>query len=540
MRKKRNSITLKGLLGTVLLLLVFAAIVSTIGYNTFTDSMLDQYADGAFRTADAAATLVSADLLDYYLSSGGKSEQYLSDKEDLSNVCNATGSEFIYVIRPDVSDFWHITFIFSTVNTESEFSEFEFGYVRETTNEDYRTKYMALYDGSSRQELVVRDRGYIPSKKHITAMVPLVDSDGHTKGILCVQYQLDVLDQLRTGYLSKVLFALVGILIIVVIFQILYLHRLILSPIKKITVEASRFADENVINPSKLSEQIRNKDEIGILAESIDQMEDQVQSYVENLARATAEKERINTELSLATRIQAGMLPDRFPPFPDRSEFDIYASMDPAKEVGGDFYDFFLIDDDHLGLAIADVSGKGVPAALFMMAAMIILRNNARMGKNPARILEDVNDIICANNKEEMFVSIWIGILEISSGKLIAANAGHEYPAIYRANSQFEIFRDKHGLVVGAMEGVKYKEYEVQMEPGDKIFVYTDGVAEAADPDNNMFGLERLLEALNQDPQAHVDTLLQNVRQSVDEFVKDAQQFDDLTMLCLEYRGKHI
>ena len=162
------------------------------------------------------------------------------------------------------------------------------------------------------------------------------------------------------------------------------------------------------------------------------------------------------------------------------------------------------------------------------------------MGKNPARILEDVNDIICANNKEEMFVSIWIGILEISSGKLVAANAGHEYPAIYRAYSQFEIFRDKHGLVVGAMEGVKYKEYEVQMEPGDKIFVYTDGVAEAADPDNNMFGLERLLEALNQDPQAHVDTLLQNVRQSVDEFVKDAQQFDDLTMLCLEYRGKHI
>ena len=198
------------------------------------------------------------------------------------------------------------------------------------------------------------------------------------------------------------------------------------------------------------------------------------------MTRVTAEKERIGTELALATRIQADMLPNIFPAFPDRTDFDIYATMDPAKEVGGDFYDFFLIDDDHLCMVMADVSGKGVPAALFMMASKIILRNNAMMGKSPAKILGPTN-AICSNNQEEMFVTVWLGILEISTGKLTAANAGHEYPVMKRPDGRFELLKDKHGFVVGGMEGVKYKDYELQLEPGAKLFLYTDGVPEATD-----------------------------------------------------------
>lgn len=219
-------------------------------------------------------------------------------------------------------------------------------------------------------------------------------------------------------------------------------------------------------------------------------------------------------------------------------EFDLYASMDPAKEVGGDFYDFFMIDDDHLGMVIADVSGKGIPAAMFMMFSKNIIANNAMLGKLPAKALEDANNSICKNNSEEMFVTVWLGILEISTGHVVAANAGHEYPAIKSADGGFELFKDKHGLVVGGMEGLRYREYELQLEPGSKIFVYTDGVPEATNADEEMFGTDRMIEALNTDPGAAPKQILKNVRSAVDDFVKDAEQFDDLTMLCLEYRGK--
>lgn len=245
---------------------------------------------------------------------------------------------------------------------------------------------------------------------------------------------------------------------------------------------------------------------------------------------------RIESELNLASSIQADMLPNIYPAFPDRSEFDIYAKMDPAKEVGGDFYDFFLIDDDHLCMVMADVSGKGVPAALFMMASKIILANNAMTGKSPAQILTDTNAAICSNNREEMFVTVWLGILEISTGKLTAANAGHEYPVIKQADGKFEIFKDKHGFVIGGMDGLKYKEYELTLKPGSKLFLYTDGVPEATDANGNMFGTDNMVDALNVDSTASPEQILKNVRESVDGFVKHADQFDDLTMLCLEYK----
>ena len=196
-----------------------------------------------------------------------------------------------------------------------------------------------------------------------------------------------------------------------------------------------------------------------------------------------------------------------------------------------------MLDEHRLGLVMADVSGKGVPAALFMMASRIILANNAKMGKTPSQILTDTNAAICANNREEMFVTVWLGILEISTGKLTASNAGHEYPALKQADGDFVLYKDKHGFVIGGMDGVRYKEYEIQLKPGAKLFLYTDGVPEATDADRELFGTDRMLEALNTYPAADPKTILKNVRTSVDGFVKDAEQFDDLTMLCVEYRG---
>lgn len=261
------------------------------------------------------------------------------------------------------------------------------------------------------------------------------------------------------------------------------------------------------------------------------------QDVMQKQKELTESSARIGAELDMASNIQNSMLPNLFPAYPERKEFEIYASMKPAKEVGGDFYDFFLIDDDHLCMVIADVSGKGVPAALFMMASKIILANNAKSGKSPAQILEDTNNTICSNNENNMFVTVWLGILEISTGKVIAANAGHEYPAIMSPDGTFSLFKDKHGFVVGGMEGVKYKEYEVQLEPGSKIFVYTDGVPEATNHGEEMFGVERMVRALNINSNDTAKDLLGDMRHAVDGFVENAPQFDDLTMLCLEYKG---
>ena len=262
-----------------------------------------------------------------------------------------------------------------------------------------------------------------------------------------------------------------------------------------------------------------------------------VQTQNEAYEKQQKESSRIETELTMASSIQADMLPNIYPAFPERPEFDIYASMDPAKEVGGDFYDFFLVDDDHLCMVMADVSGKGVPAALFMMASKIILASNAMLGKSPAQILTDANASICSNNREEMFVTVWLGILELSTGKVTAANAGHEYPALRHAGGDFELFKDKHGFVIGGMDGVKYKQYELQLSPGDRLFLYTDGVPEATSSEKELFGTERMLNALNGVKDAEPEDVLEGVRRAVDGFVKDAEQFDDMTMLCVQYKG---
>ena len=299
---------------------------------------------------------------------------------------------------------------------------------------------------------------------------------------------------------------------------------------------------ENIIESGKtgqlfeMKDSYRTHDEIEVLAEAFDDLSKKTRQYIEDITEITKEKERVNTELNMANQIQSSMLPHIFPAFPNRHELDIYATMDPAREVGGDFYDFFLVDEDHLALVIADVSGKGVPGALFMMVSKAILKNTAMMGKSPGEILTATNEMICSNNKMQMFVTVWLGILEISTGKIVAANAGHEYPALSQGGA-FALLKDKHNFIIGGMDGVRYKEYEIQMKPGDRLFLYTDGVPEATDTENRMFGTDRMLDALNAEPDVSPKRILENVRGSVDAFVKDSEQFDDLTMMCIEYNG---
>ena len=329
---------------------------------------------------------------------------------------------------------------------------------------------------------------------------------------------------------------LLVLLVLVLCSGALLLGKRIVQPLNTITRRISELSTGNL--EFRMEDAYRTGDEIEVLAESFASLSHKTVQYVDEVRRVTAEKERIGTELHMANQIQESVLPSIFPAFPDRPEFDLYATMEPAKEVGGDFYDFFLIDDDHLCLVMADVSGKGVPAALFMMISKVIVQSCAMLRRSAAEILTKTNEALCSNNQVEMFVTVWVGILEISTGRLTAANAGHEYPILQNPGGRFEVLKDKHGFVIGGMEGAKYREYEIDLAPGARLFLYTDGVPEAMDAEGRMFGLERTLEALNNAPDATPRQSLEAVRRAVGGFVRSAEQFDDMTMLCLEYNGR--
>ena len=276
---------------------------------------------------------------------------------------------------------------------------------------------------------------------------------------------------------------------------------------------------------------VRSSSEFTSLSDDINQTVVTLKGYI-----AAAEK-RIEEELSLAASIQESALPKVFA-FPDRNEFHLYASMNPAKEVGGDFYDFFFVDNDRLALVIADVSGKGIPAAMFMMRSKTTIRSLAETGASPSQIMYRANNMLCDGNDADMFVTVWIGVIDLNTGIMKCSNAGHEYPVIMRAGGDYEVLEDKHTLALAALPDAPSQEYEIEMKPGDRLFVYTDGVPEAAAKDDEQYGLQRLTEALNETKTYDVGKTLNIVAKSVDDFCNGAEQFDDITMLGFEYLGK--
>lgn len=371
-----------------------------------------------------------------------------------------------------------------------------------------------------------------------SASAPVYGEDGSVICMVLVDISMNEIRSDRQNFLMQIA-AIIAIAAVVMLIIILFItDKTLLKPIGKLSTAAKNYigdekTEQSVFEPLK----IKTGDEIEDLYDSLKQMEIDINSYISEVTAITAEKERIGAELDVARHIQASMLPCIFPAFPERHEFDIYASMTPAKEVGGDFYDFFLVDDNHLAMVMADVSGKGVPAALFMMISKTLIKSAAQNGLSPKEVLEKVNNQLCENNEAEMFVTVWLGILEISTGKMKCANAGHEYPAVMRKGGGFELLKDRHGFVLAGMDGARYREYELELDVGDRIFVYTDGVPEATDVSNTLYGTDRMLAALNRAKDGSCHGLLEALHNDVDSFVGNADQFDDITMLCLEIKS---
>lgn len=332
--------------------------------------------------------------------------------------------------------------------------------------------------------------------------------------------------------LRRALFVSVGGIILALIVLQIMLYRRAVKPVSRIQsivreYKNNKDSDEVIARMSEIKE----RNEFGLLSEDIAELAKEIDYYTKQNMKLAGERERVATELDMARRLQASQLPTQMPAFPDRQDIDVFASMTPAKEVGGDFYDYFLIDDDHLAIVVADVAGKGIPAALFMMMTKMLLTDNAMTGMPPHEVLERTNDTICKHNELEMFVTMWFGVLEISTGRITAANAGHEYPVVRHKDGQFEVLKDTHDFIVGGMEGMAYRQYELELEKGSMLFLYTDGAPEATRADKQMFGMKRLVDALNENPNDTPQVLLERVRARIDEFVGDEPQFDDLTML---------
>ena len=520
----------------MLLLIAFGTFVCVAGIWKFSSAFDDEYSNTTYHIADTAASLVNGDHIKEYLA-GQQEEEYNRTKRILNAYCTRMSVSLVYVIDVDQSDYGRFVSVFNAVDNsvdDSNYKEWERGYQRETTNENYRSAYIDIYEGESPYEIIYRFNPGPGLHQHITMIVPVKNSEGKVAALLCVQRPISELASAIGSFVTYIVIAALILSVIVVQFLARFLRKWVVGPIRTISNEATRFARENT--KGKELGDVSKYEEIYNLSRSIDKMETDMVKYVDNLTLVTAERERIGTELSFAKQIQYSSLPTKFPAFPDRGEFDVYAYMRPAKEVGGDFYNFILVDNDHLAMWIGDVSDKGVPAALFMMAINIMISLRTSMGGTPAQIMEHVNDRVCEHNGENLFVTIWLGILEISTGKLTFVNAGHEDPAVCHKDGEFELYKTRHNIAVGIEPGMVYKDYELQLGKGDKIFIYTDGVPEATDPYDKLFSTDRMTQALNECRDGSPQELLENINKRVKEFVGDRTQFDDLTMLGLELK----
>ncbi len=536
-RKKMGSLRTKSMLAIILMALLMGAAAIVVSYRTYASTMDEHYKTLAVNLARTAATQMDNEKLKGYIATGQIDSDYDRMLRILQDIKESNQIKYLYVLqlRPEDGE------TFTVMDTEPGVA---FGTIDELVQTMPENADSLVYISNTEAF------GWLSS-----AMVSMTDATGKPYAVMCVDISMDDMMNQRHDFLIMVLLVVCAVMLASGLIMVLLVGRFVVRPINQLSQATAGFIserrDEGVEGAAGLREkkethvvsaisrlEIHTGDEIETLAEAVKTMEQEINVYIDNLTAVTAEKERIGAELDVAKHIQASMLPCIFPAFPERPELDIYATMTPAKEVGGDFYDFFLVDDDRLALVMADVSGKGVPAALFMVIAKTLLKNCAQTGLSPKAVLEKVNNQLCENNDAELFVTVWLGILEISTGKLTAANAGHEYPVLKKAAGDYELIKDKHGFVLAGMEGARYKEYELQLEPGDKLYLYTDGVAEATDAHDELYGTDRMLNALNRYKENTCKELLVNMKADIDLFVGEAPQFDDITMLSLELRGQ--
>ena len=529
-------------LGIVGLVLTIA--ISLFSYATSKSYLEEMYAERVMTNSNAIAAMLDIEDVKAILAEGGDGTPEYKEMYDLFNQLKKDGDiTYLSLVVPDEDSVCFYIDAMVEEMGDDPANQLPYGsdilYVDAANPDDPADmeKYITIWEryrdnkGIDTPLVTDNDYGY-----NYTGVSVILDENGNA--IAEIQYILDM-SEVR-AYLNSFLinmllisFAIIGITIILYIF---FVRKMVTKPVGKLTAFTQEITKTGMFENQHID--IKTGDEIESLSQSFNFMLAELENYIANLSKVTAEKERIGAELDIAKHIQASMLPCIFPAFPERPEFDIYATMEPAKEVGGDFYDFFMVDDTHLAIVMADVSGKGVPAALFMVIGKTLIKDHTTPGRDLGKVFTEVNQLLCESNSEELFITAFEGVLDLVTGEFVYVNAGHEMPFICKAGGDFEPYKIRAGFVLAGMEGMKYRAGSTRLEPGDKIFQYTDGVTEATNLKNELYGMNRLGAILNKVKGGTPNDILPAIKKDIDEFVGDADQFDDITMLCLEYKAR--
>ncbi len=547
MKEYKNSISKSVLVGCAIFITLLSLIMGTFGFLIYYNGMIGKYQTYLHDTLMFTLTEIDGDDLEQCIATGKKSEEYENTQLILNRIKESYDAEYVYIVKPlNLEPVDNMMDVMAGITSEEAAEDLEYYSVTlgGLTGDFYSPGIVRYYmDGMDNPGEVRYYRNKSDEFGYVyTGLTPILNSAGESVAVLAMDLSMQEIAWVFVNYCILLLIEITVLIIVFLYFMYRWLRRRVFRPLKELEEVSRSFVEssQTAKDPSELvirKADIHTGDEMESLADTTTVMFESMKKYMTNLISVTAEKERIGAELSVATQIQEDMLPRIFPAFPDRHEFDLYATMNPAKEVGGDFYDFFLIDHDHLGLVMADVSGKGVPAALFMVIAKTLIKTRAMMGDSPSEVLANVNEQLCEGNDAELFVTVWIGILNIATGKGVAANAGHEHPVLKRAGGKYELVEYRHSPAVATMEGLRFREHEFELFPGDALFVYTDGVPEATNAHDELFGNQRMLDVLNAHLDAGPEELLHTMKREVDAFVGEAPQFDDITMLCVDYFG---
>ena len=523
------------IVATLLFGTLMCIVNSLTGYKEFKRELENMYGDITIQLAKTAATYIHADSIPYWLRHG-TDEEWEETNKKLDILTNTSDLAYIYVsvISPDYKQ---RTYVFDTVNQLSLAAGSKvipFGTVSSLENKDeeyINNLKIVLEEGRDYTAFTYKDEG-----GHVTTAIPLPNTDGTTTTILSIVKPMNEVKEHKRNFLRSIIISATILTLLFIALYAFILYLGIVRPILFVTYETSQLAEHHG-ELTGLLKKIKHRNEIGKLAKSVEKMSHDMNKYIEDLTHATAEKERLGAELNVAKQIQAEMLPRVFPPYENHPEIELYASMTPAKEVGGDFYDFYMLDDDHFAMVVGDVSGKGVPAALFMVITKTLLKDTAEHEYNPAKIFEHVNKILCEGNDSSLFVTCWMGILTLSTGELNFANAGHTSPII-KNNGEIKYLSTKPNLMLAAMDGIPYTNHSLTMQRGDRLFIYTDGITEATNDYDELYGEERLLNVIKSVKDSGMTSrdILDIVRNDITDFVLEAPQFDDITMLSMVYK----
>ena len=533
MKKENNRRAKKGRLARtsmIKLILIMVALVVEIGIiSGFVVYKHENqiYRDFAQSFSRVLSESISGDSIKGYLESKVKDQYYENINEMMQRMLDDASLHYLYVYVPEDEG---IRYVWEVRSSGEHRQIGDVWYYNEEYPKDKVLN--AFYTGSEVFFLY-----QYKSNNYAAYVTPIYDSDNNVVALVEADIIMPYSDMIFPTLLRNILLGVVIVLVIVLIPFYFNLKRKVIEPLEKLNTAATTMV-EQIEQESDIVIDVHTGDEIEILSDSMVIMNRKLKGYVKENEAITAEKERVKAEIDTASRIQSAMLPSVSSEIFSRKEFDIYADMTPARDVGGDLYDFFLVDDNHLAIVIGDVSDKGISAALFMVLAKNTLQNQIMIhGTEIDKAVDKANELLVRDNATDMFVTAWVGVLALDTGVLRFVNAGHELAAISRNGSRFVLLDDNHSSIVGILEDIPYRINEIKLNKGDTLYIYTDGVVEALNVDDKMYGLERMLSALNDNiihsPQEIDAALRENLR----EFMGDAEQFDDITTLCLRYYG---